>query len=196
MPEEHLRTTWRSELGAGGLGRTCSGWILDRSVVGWGPPPVVTQKTAANPGQSWQASNPLEILGVWLVERTFRNWQKKSPKFPKSLTFRKTPKCSTSRKVFYFDKDGKFGSEVCVFVSYLQQFWKIICWSEASQAIICNLIRRDIWRLICPFMWSVICSSVRNLICSLIWSVICSLTRAPIPSTKWPWTKTSDMLCD
>ena len=70
VPEEHLRTTWRSELGAGRLGRTCSGWILDRSVVGWGAPPVVTQKTAANPGQSWQASNPLEILGVWLVERT------------------------------------------------------------------------------------------------------------------------------
>lgn len=45
--------------------------------------------------------------------------------------------------------------------------------SAHQQAIICNLIRCDIWRLICPFMWSVICSPVRNLICPLIWSVIC-----------------------
>ena len=180
--------------GAGGLGRTCSGWILDRSVVGWGAPPVVTQKTAANPGQGWQASNPLEILGVWLVERTFRNWQKNHPNFQSPSLLGKRQNAQPVGKSFTLTKMGIL--EVCVFVSYLQQFWKIICSSEASQAIICNLIRRDIWRLICPFMWSVICSSVRNLICSLIWSVICSLTRAPIPSTKWPWTKTSDMLCD
>ena len=92
--------------------------------------------------------------------------------------------------------------ELCIFSVFADHQFSLlfskISSSAHQQAIICNLIRCDIWRLICPFIWSVICSPVRNLICPLIWSVICfahwrALPFRPQTCTR---TKTSDMLSD
>ena len=65
--------------------------------------------------QSWPELAGFKSIGNFgrLVGGTYlHELTKKSPKFPMFLNFGKTPKCSTSWKVFYFDKDKNFGT-VC-----------------------------------------------------------------------------------